>query len=86
MERGYRDPAIPLDEIANLRSHVAWELERYGVLDDSMYLSLPEEPSRDGLTLEEYKKQLRDSYQGGRPGLRPEIAAASARRTLVNDS
>lgn len=83
---GYLDPAIPLDEIANLQSHVAWELERYGGLDDSVYLALPEEPSRGGLTLEQHRQQLRIFYQGRRPKIRPEVVAARARRTLVSET
>jgi hypothetical protein len=80
---GYLEPIVPLDDLTRMQTHVAWELERYGGLQDSDYLRLPEEPSADGLSPQEHREQLLRFHGGRSMALRPEVAAARTRRLLA---
>ncbi|WP_370890204.1 hypothetical protein [Janibacter sp. GXQ6167] len=80
---GCLEPVVPLDDPTRMQTHVAWELERYGGLQDSDYLRLPEEPSADGLSPQEHKEQLLRFHGGRSMALRPEVAAPRTRRLLA---
>ena len=81
---GYLDPAIPTDDIASLQAHVAWELDRYGGLDDTVYLALPEPPTRGNLTEAQHRQQLRKFHSDRRSSVRAEVADARTRRGLAD--
>lgn len=80
---GYLKPTIPMEDLTRMQTRVAWELERYGGLDDSVYLRIPEQPAGEGLSPEEQREQLQAFYAGRTMSVRPEVAAARTRRLLA---